>query len=419
LNAPTGRDAAVAAGTWVVAMALLVTVGVVASVQPDAVDDAPALSQAGWWCGIGLLTAQAAGLLRRRTHPRLILVTVAAAAPVAAGVGVGAGTGATSVAVIVAAYSTTLELRFSRAAPALAAATLLVAGGELVVQLRTDVDVGVAVSTALLQGVGTLAVPTLVGSVVRARRDAVTARLEQAQAVGREQVALVEVAVARERTAMARELHDIAAHHLSGIAVMTGAIGRQIDTDPEGAKEAVLRVRQQSTAMLRDMRRLVGLLREEPIVGGLPMPVREESLEGIGHLVESARSSGTEVDLAVLDRGDGRPAGAEVGPLAQLSAYRTVQEALANAARHAPGAACHVVVDSRDPARVRVTVANDPAAGPVPAAVRTAGGGYGLVGMRERAELTDARLGYGPTPEGGWQVSLALPTLDHLDEGET
>jgi signal transduction histidine kinase len=165
--------------------------------------------------------------------------------------------------------------------------------------------------------------------------------------------------------------------------------------------------------MLRDMRSLVGLLREGPTDADPAAIARQESLTGIAGLVDAARATGADVRLDVIDRADGRPAGAEVGPLAQLAAYRTVQEALANAARHAPGARCQVVVDARDPAAVLVSVENEPPAERLPPLAPS--GGFGLVGMRERAELTDARLVAGPTPEGGWRVSLWLPTQDQLD----
>lgn len=405
----TRADVAVASGSWAVAAILLLTVSVIARAQPDAIPDAPAVGAGAWWGALALVTLQAAALLRRRSRPRTTLVTVAAAAPIAAGAGVGGALGTTSVAVLVAAYSLVTSERFARAVPALAAAALLVAVGELVGQLRASVDPGVAVSTGLLQGVGTLAIPAVVATVVRSRREAGVARDEQARALVREQAALVQVAIGRERTAMARELHDIAAHHLSGIAVMSGAVGRQIDTDPEGAKRAVQQVREQSTAMLRDMRSLVGLLRDELPPGSPPAEVRQETLAGIAGLVDAARATGADVELTVLDRGDGRPA-FDIGPLAQLSAYRTVQEALANAARHAPGARCEVVVDARDPAAVVVTVGNEAPSGP--SSPEAGGGGFGLVGMRERAELTDARLAAGPTPDGGWLVTLSLPTLE-------
>jgi len=403
----------VAAGAWAIAVGLLVGVALIATAEPGEVPGAPELGAGDWWIVLALVTAQAVALLWRRTRPRAALVLAAAAAPVAAGAGAGAAVGTTSVAVMVAAYALVVSTRFSRAAPALAVATVLVAVGQLIADLQADVSVGPAIGTAVLQGLGTLAAPAVIATVVRSVRETQTARDEQAQAALREQAALVQVAVARERTAMARELHDIAAHHLSGIAVMTGAIGRQIDTDPAGAKVAVQQVREQSTEMLRDMRSLVGLLREGPTDPAPTAIARQESLSGIAALVDAARATGADVRLDVLDRTDGRPAGAEIGPLAQLAAYRTVQEALANAARHAPGARCEVVVDARDPAAVLVTVANEPPAERLPPS--GAGGGFGLVGMRERAELTDARLEAGPTEDGGWRVSLSLPTQDQLD----
>src|SRR5690606_7896237 len=101
-----------------------------------------------------------------------------------------------------------------------------------------------------------------------------------------------------------------------------------------------------------------------------------------------------------------------VGPLAQLAAYRTVQESLANALRPAPGAPCVVTLASDEDA-VAVTARNEPAgpaAGRGPTAARLGGsGGFGLLGMRERAELTGSDLRYGPTPDGGWEVVLRLP----------
>ena len=105
-----------------------------------------------------------------------------------------------------------------------------------------------------------------------------------------------------------------------------------------------------------------------------------------------------------------------VGPLAQLAAYRVVQEALSNAARHAPGAACTVRLDATTPGRVEVVVRNArPDPGHVPAPHDP---GYGLVGMQERAELTGATLRYGPTLDGGWQVTLSVPTAGPIDEGQ-
>jgi signal transduction histidine kinase len=99
-----------------------------------------------------------------------------------------------------------------------------------------------------------------------------------------------------------------------------------------------------------------------------------------------------------------------VGPLAQLVVYRTVQEALANAVRHAPGAPCRVRLDARDGVALVVTVRND--APPAGDPVAPHQPGYGLVGMRERAEVTGATLRYGPRAAGGWEVRLVVPAAD-------
>lgn len=193
-------------------------------------------------------------------------------------------------------------------------------------------------------------------------------------------------------------LHDIAAHHLSGIALMAAVIDRQIDADPERAHEGARQVREQSTAVLEDLRRLVGLLRDDT-----PAERAVETVAGIVDLAERARFR-SDVRLDVLP-GD-RPLADGVGPLAQLAAYRTVQEALANAALHAPSAPCTVTIDDRDATRVVIRVENAPAT--VPAAGTSPSGGNGLRGMRERADLVGARLQTGPTATGGWLVELAL-----------
>lgn len=345
----------------------------------------PDLLTAGWWAGVAVLTAQAVVLLWSTAAPRVTAVAAALVVLVARPVGMDDATSLASLAVLVAVYLAVTALGVERTWPALVAAL---------------VSVGVGDNPA--QGVAVVGSATVVALVVRSRRETVAARDREAQALVREQDALTEAAIARERTAMARELHDIAAHHLSGIAVMTAAIGRQIETDPAGARAAVAEVRRQSMKVLDDLRSLVGLLRADDQGGGM---VRSESLAGVPGLVEEYAQRSVPVRLTVLDPPPAAEVG-EVGPLAQLAAYRMVQEALANATRHAPGAACEVVVDGRDGSEVVVTVRNDAGAAPSRVGGRP---GFGLVGMRERAELTGARLEAGATPEGGWQVRLHVP----------
>ena len=165
---------------------------------------------------------------------------------------------------------------------------------------------------------------------------------------------------------------------------------------------AVGQVREQSTAVLRDLRSLVGLLREDQEPGD----TRPETLAGVAALVATAPGPAV-VDLTVLTPGGDGPVGNGVGPLAQLAAYRMVQESLANAARHAPGPRCGWSSTSAS----RTPCWSPSATPPAGAAARPgAGAGFGLVGMRERAELTGATSRPGRTADGGWQVSLRAAT---------
>ncbi|HYF73726.1 MAG TPA: histidine kinase, partial [Nocardioides sp.] len=339
----------VVAGCWALGVGSLLLFPPLAGGTPDA-ERVPELASAVWWVAVGLLTAQAVVLLRWWSGPRAALVAVAAAAPIAGAATLGDATNITGLLVMVAAFLVAVARPALSAWPALVAAGVLVAAGGVAAGLRLDDPVLTTVGGSLLQAVGTVGAPVLVGTLVATRRESRAAREDQARALVREHDALVQAAVARERTAMARELHDIAAHHLSGIAVMTSAIATQIDTDPEGAKDAAAQVRRQSVAVLHDLRSLVGLLRvgdDADRAESGERPTRVESLAGLATVVEEFSLPGAPVELTVLEA-PGRSWGAGVGPLAQLAAYRMVQESLANAARHAPGARCTVVVDDRD-----------------------------------------------------------------------
>ncbi|HEY0950387.1 sensor histidine kinase [Nocardioides sp.] len=403
----------VVAGCWVFAVGSFALLPLV-STGSDA-ERVPDLAEAAWWVGAGLVTLQAAFVLRWWSEPQAALLMAAPVAVLAGGVTLGDATNVTGFFVMVAAYLVAVARPVRQTWPALVSAGVLVACGGYFAGLRLDDPALTSIGGSVLQATGTVGAPVLVGVLVATRRESRAAREDQQRALLRERDALLTAAVARERTAMARELHDIAAHHLSGIAVMSAAIGSQIDADPEGAKEAAAQVRRQSVSVLHDLRSLVGLLRvgdEAPESG--TTPTRIENLAGIGPLVEDV-SRAAPVELTVLEA-SGRPLGEGIGPLAQLAAYRMVQESLANAARHAPGARCAVVVDDRDAASLVVTVRNGPPTRPPDVAVGSSG--FGLVGMRERAELTGARLEHGPTAEGGWLVLLRVPReLD--DEGES
>ncbi|MER7559771.1 histidine kinase [Nocardioides sp. NPDC126508] len=389
---------------WLFTTVLLVVMPRLDAADPS-VTGTPALGGA-WWVAFVVLTAQAGVLLARRERPLPVLLIVAAASVILGLSGAGDATSLSAAAVLVAVWSAVtsapLPRRLRALTGALTGAGLLVALGTALSQTGIGLPAGTAVLAGLVQGAGVIVLPALLAATVRARRDAREARTDLALAVDREQSAQIAAAIAEERTAMARELHDIAAHHLTGIAVMTGAVERQIDTDPAGAKESVRQVRTQSTAMLRELRGLVTLLRSP---GQTEEASGHERLSHLPSLVEDARRAGLEVSLSTLGP---ESAFEQVGPLAQLSAYRTVQECLANAARHAPGARCEIVVDSREPAEVAVTVRNGPPRTTPPDGPPRRRG-LGLVGMQERADLTGSILEAGPTPDGGWQTQLRIP----------
>jgi signal transduction histidine kinase len=395
----------VPAACWLLSIGLLAASVVVNQADPSTANGVPRFGDASWWWSTAVLTAQAVALWRFRAQPRVALLAVAAGIPALFVLGDAIGVGL--VTVFVASYRAVLARPARPLTPTLLAAGALVATGVAATDIHNGGAGLAAVVAGVLQAVAAIGIPLALASVVGSRRDALDALADTVAAQGRERDALVQVAVERERTAMARELHDIAAHHLSGIAVMTAAIGRQIDVDPDGAKRAVAQVREQSTAMLQDLRNLVVLLRDVDGPADGAGPVRMETLAGIGELVTSAQESGADVSLETSGSVAELAASGAVGPLAQLAAYRVVQEALANAARHAPGARCEVRVDARHEDRVEVMVRNGP---PGEGAARGHHDpGYGLVGMRERAELTGATLRYGPTDDGGWEVTLSVP----------
>jgi signal transduction histidine kinase len=204
-------------------------------------------------------------------------------------------------------------------------------------------------------------------------------------------------AVLEERTRIARELHDVVAHHLSLIAVQAETAPYRIPELPEPVRAEFGALSEVAREALTEMRRLLGVLRQDQPAGLAPQP----QLADLPALVDSARRAGVEVALSVpVDLGT-VPAGIGV------CAYRIVQESLSNASRHAPGATVTVQVD-QDAQDVQLRVANGPG-GPVPHWGHERQHGHGLTGMRERVALLGGSLAAGPTPGGGFEVSVVLP----------
>jgi signal transduction histidine kinase len=204
-------------------------------------------------------------------------------------------------------------------------------------------------------------------------------------------------AVLEERTRIARELHDVVAHHMSLIAVRAETAPYRLSGLPEPVRAEFQSLSQEARGALADMRRLLGVLRHDRLPERAPQP----QLADLPTLIDAVRLAGVSVELsaAALDR---VPAGIGV------CAYRIVQESLSNASQHAPGAAVTVAVDHRAGA-VLLRVANGPGGPPRPPIGNGRGPGHGLVGMRERVALLGGSLSAGPAPDGGFVVSAVLP----------
>lgn len=306
---------------------------------------------------------------------------------------------ASTLAVLVASFHLALRLPARRTWNYLVLGIASLLASQTINDLRVDpqqdlVPVGLL---ALMQAVSSVVIPVLIAQFVAARRESKVAHANELSALKRERGAIIDATVARERTAISRELHDIAAHHLSGIAMMSAAMEHLVTTDPEAAISSARHIREQSTAVLADLRKLVGLLREEA-----PSTRSVESLVSIEDLIAERRTSGQKIEF--LPPEDIHALGQGIGPLAQMVAYRMVQEALANAARHAPGAACRVEFDPSDAGMLTIRVVNDGPTQSTPSETT----GFGLLGMRERAELVGGQLVTGPLPDGGWIVDLRL-----------
>jgi signal transduction histidine kinase len=352
----------------------------------------------GWWVLVAVIAVQAAALLWAERAPRLVLVAVAAA-PLVLAVAAPASTfNVTALGVTFAVFLAVLREPLRRLSAVLPAAVALVASSQLVNDVRAGAPFDVAtLGMAAAQALVVVGGPLVIALFFAARRDARVSRGNEMLALKRERDALVQAAVSRERMAMSRELHDIAAHHMSGIALLSSAIYRQVDTDPEAAKTSAQQVRAQSTMVLDDLRRVIGLLREDA-----DSSRSVETLASVGELVEQRTRSGLPLEYEVLT-GE-KALGTGIGPLAQLVVYRTVQEALANVVAHAPGAHCVVRIDDRAPDVLVLQIVNDGSHAPDPGP----GGGFGLVGMQERADLIGAELQHGPADGAGWNVRLTV-----------
>jgi signal transduction histidine kinase len=247
------------------------------------------------------------------------------------------------------------------------------------------------IAAALLGGV---LVPWTLGRVVRAHRGLTREGRQEAARAERERLREAAAAVTRERMRIARELHDAVAHNISVIALQASGADGIVERDPERAAESAALISAVGREALVELERLSRALDAEP---DAPRP----GLGNVDALAERTRAAGLQVELEV----EGDPAPLPAG--LDLAAFRIVQEALANASKHAHAGRAQVSVHY-EPRAVALEVADD-GRGPATSSAPRNGAGHGLVGMRERAALYGGTLDAGPGPAGGFVVRARLP----------
>jgi signal transduction histidine kinase len=259
----------------------------------------------------------------------------------------------------------------------------------------------------------------IVGDGARRLAESRAFMAEYDKQVQRKQQEREQRAVLFERIRIARELHDVTAHHLSVIAVQAGLARYVLESDAKTADHALRTISEVGSEGLAELRRLISLLRPDDDEGARADDRPAPGIAQLPVLIERVGLSGTPSRYTIAGRQRPLPAGIE------LCVYRVVQESLTNVLKHAPGSSVDVSLEY-EPEHIRVTITD---AGPhsVPlqrsrtprsaAAQATdhSGAGVGLTGMRERASLYGGALTAGRKPDGGFEVTLALP-LDKADD---
>ncbi|MEU8081366.1 sensor histidine kinase [Catellatospora citrea] len=265
----------------------------------------------------------------------------------------------------------------------------------------------ISLSAGIVINLVVMVITFLIGRTVRARREASAALAERALAAEGSRQAHAEQAVAEERRRIARELHDVVAHHVSVIGVMSTGARRMLHRDPAAADEALATIEQTSRTTLRELRRLLFVLRSEGARDDDADRSPQPGLSALRTLVEQVCEAGLSTSLRV----DGELG--EVDPGVALTAYRIVQEALTNALKHAGPARAEVrlTVDGRLLTIEVFDTGRGPYARTLSADGITIGAvtGHGLLGMRERVAVYGGTLRTGPRPGGGFRVHARIP----------
>jgi signal transduction histidine kinase len=338
--------------------------------------------------GIALACVAAAGVALRRWRPLTSLAVTLAAQAVTVFLGFSVDP---MIAVALVLYIVGLV-----EPPRIAAGALIAVGVTLGVLVfitpqaapgvsRVDVNSGRAAGTAVV-----LLAAWAAGWATRAGRAYTAGLREQAERRAEARVDQARRAIAEERLGIARELHDVVAHSMSVVAVQAGVGGYVIDSNPAEAAKALTAIETTSRAALREMRQLLGMLRDGVAGEMLSAP-------GLADLADLAERTGLRLDVAVRGKPRELPAGAD------LAAFRIVQEALTNVVKHAGTDHSRVIITYTDES-VAIEVTDDGTG-----VARAADDGHGLIGMRERVALYGGEFSAGPLPGRGYRVSACLP----------
>ncbi|MCW2637501.1 MAG: putative two-component system sensor kinase [Blastococcus sp.] len=378
---PSRLDVVFACVSAVLTLLVVFAPGLVATTDGELVG-------ARWWAGPLVLVSSAA-LLWRRSNPLLTIVGVWV--PVALHALL-TGNGGEGLYLVWPCWVSLYALA------AYATRRQLVTGSAVALVCLVVHDVNDPISWRTAEGASAAAwwdlvlfVPALVGGIVAGNRRARTLATEKALVE-----AEARAAVAEERARIARELHDVVTHHVNLVVLQAMAASGMLDRDPERVREPLRVIEASGREALTEMRRLLGVLRDDDAERPLtPQP----GVEDVDALVGRARTAGLSVGLSVSGTPRRLPTGLA------LTVYRIVQEGLTNAARHAAGS--RVGVSLRyEPESVEVAVVDD---GGERADGVAPGGGRGLLGMRERVTVFAGTLETGPSPAGGYAVHARLP----------
>jgi signal transduction histidine kinase len=285
------------------------------------------------------------------------------------------------------------------------------------VAVRCEPGVVLGAGAVTVAGAAYIYPPTVVTVVFVAAATILAGLIVRSRRGSREQLAVAERrhegerALLEERQRIARELHDVVAHHMSVIAIQAEAAPYKIADPPGELTESFAEIRASALSGLSELRRVLGVLRRDE-----PDTAPQPGLDDLDGLLESARNGGVTVTVAVSGTPRPLPEGVD------LSAYRIVQEALSNAMRHAPGSAVQVMLSYGEAAlHIEVRNGGSPAGAQVTGTPHNGsglaqGGRHGIIGMRERAAMLGGNLRAGPTGDGEFLVTAALPLGDGAPE---